>query len=218
MKNNISIFCIIILTSCSKNHITEQSQNDTKNIKTNFESKQFKEVGDSLLVSYDFPKQWFNQVYDEGHVMSKSDSSTQKKFEKLDFFDNIKGKKKLENNGRKEYWEMEKNVKIDSIIEFDSSKIGNNKLVYIKSYKTFLDNKYDFPPTEQSVDILFYHNNNFQKKINVYNEINYPYSVNLKLGYLNKNGILTTKKFKIDEEGTNYIDSKNEDLSKFLKQ
>lgn len=218
MKNNIALFCIVVLVSCSGNQATKHAQHDDERIKTNIEDKQFNEVGDSLLVAYDFPEKWYNGVFDEGHAMSKNDSVIQQKFDKLDFFDKINGKKKLGNNAGKEYMETKKNVKIDSIIEFDSSKIGHNKLVYIKSYKTFLDTTYDFPPTERSVDILFYHNNKFQKKVNVYKEVNYPFSVDVKLGYLNKNGILTTKKFEIYEESVNYIGTKTEDLNKFLKQ
>ena len=90
MKKIIITICMIII-SCSKNN----SQKNIELSKTIIENEenQFKEIGDSLLISYDFPKHWYNQIYNEGTPMSKNDSINQQKFDRLTFFDNIKGLK-----------------------------------------------------------------------------------------------------------------------------
>ena len=79
------------------------------------------------------------------------------------------------------------------------------------------NSEYDFPPSQQNVDILFYYKNKFQKKINIYREINYPFSVNVKFGYLNKLGILNTKSFKIDEEGVSFVESNTFNCRDYIK-
>ena len=165
MKKIIITICMIII-SCSKNN----SQKNIELSKTIIENEenQFKEIGDSLLISYDFPKHWYNQIYNEGTPMSKNDSINQQKFDRLTFFDNIKGLKLKKI--KPEYLENEKNIKLDSAFVFDSLKLGNNKLLYIKAYNTLLYSEYDFPPSQQNVDILFYYKNKFQKKINIYRE------------------------------------------------
>lgn len=212
MKKIIITICMIII-SCSKNN----SQKNIELSKTIIENEenQFKEIGDSLLISYDFPKHWYNQIYNEGTPMSKNDSINQQKFDRLTFFDNIKGLKLKKI--KPEYLENEKNVKLDSAFVFDSLKLGNNKLLYIKAYNTLLYSEYDFPPSQQNVDILFYYKNKFQKKINIYREINYPFSVNVKFGYLNKLGILNTKSFKIDEEGVSFVESNTFNCRDYIK-
>lgn len=203
----------MIIISCSKNN----SQKNIELSKTIIENEenQFKEIGDSLLISYDFPKHWYNQIYNEGTPMSKNDSINQQKFDRLTFFDNIKGLKLKKI--KPEYLENEKNIKLDSAFVFDSLKLGNNKLLYIKAYNTLLYSEYDFPPSQQNVDILFYYKNKFQKKINIYREINYPFSVNVKFGYLNKLGILNTKSFKIDEEGVSFVESNTFNCRDYIK-
>lgn len=108
MKNNIALFCIVVLVSCSGNQATKHAQHDDERIKTNIEDKQFNEVGDSLLVAYDFPEKWYNGVFDEGHAMSKNDSVIQQKFDKLDFFDKINGKKNLAIMLEKNTWKRKK--------------------------------------------------------------------------------------------------------------
>ncbi len=212
MKKIIITICMIII-SCSKNN----SQKNIELSKTIIENEenQFKEIGDSLLISYDFPKHWYNQIYNEGTPMSKNDSINQQKFDRLTFFDNIKGLKLKKI--KPEYLENEKNIKLDSAFVFDSLKLGNNKLLYIKAYNTLLYSEYDFPPSQQNVDILFYYKNKFQKKINIYREINYPFSVNVKFGYLNKLGILNTKSFKIDEEGVSFVESNTFNCRDYIK-
>lgn len=212
MKKIIITICMIII-SCSKNN----SQKNIELSKTIIENEenQFKEIGDSLLISYDFPKHWYNQIYNEGTPMSKNDSINQQKFDRLTFFDNIKGLKLKKI--KPEYLENEKNIKLDSAFVFDSLKLGNNKLLYIKVYNTLLYSEYDFPPSQQNVDILFYYKNKFQKKINIYREINYPFSVNVKFGYLNKLGILNTKSFKIDEEGVSFVESNTFNCRDYIK-
>ena len=57
MKKIIITICMIII-SCSKNN----SQKNIELSKTIIENEenQFKEIGDSLLISYDFPKHWYN--------------------------------------------------------------------------------------------------------------------------------------------------------------
>ncbi len=47
-------------------------------------------------------------------------------------------------------------------------------------------------------------NNKYIKSLNIFNQESYPFFVKENIGYLNKEGILTNKKFEIDEQKINY--------------
>ncbi|MFP3590568.1 hypothetical protein [Chryseobacterium sp. SIMBA_038] len=175
-------------------------------------SSSFKEIGDKNLLSIKFPQQWKTRPYNEMPPITESDSLNEVNLNSLDYFDNVKAKR-ISNISRFQNLLLEKDQIIDSLFLIDSLSVGNNSFIYLKSYKTVNSKNYDFPPTIKEINILVFDHTKFKTKLNVYSKKSYPFAVELKLGYFTKSGILYTKEFKTDEEGTTYFKEEQKTLT-----
>ncbi|RNA62655.1 hypothetical protein D1631_12265 [Chryseobacterium nematophagum] len=190
----MSILLIILTTECKENHQVG------KKIENENQLFQFIEMGSKELQTTKFPKQWKIHPYEDSAPVSESDVINESNLNKLDYFDSVKGK--LLKDRKYNSILKEKGTRIDSIFVIDSAYNKNRSFVYLKTFKTIEDSSYDFPPTVKQIDILIFQNSKFLRKLNIYNKKSYPFAIDLKLGYFNKDGNLFTKEFKIDEEST----------------
>lgn len=192
IKNFVWVFILIL--SCEK-----KIHNDVENsIKKPF---QFTQIGRREISKIIFPDQWNIQTYSDSEAPPMTEEAVyfEKKLNDLDYFTSTKGrliKTKFYDNliGKK-------NQKIDSLFILDSITNKDVSFVYIKSFKTEKGN-YEFRPTMNDIDLLIFSNSKFKKKLNIYSYRDYPYSVGIRLGYLNAKGDLYIKDFEVDEEKT----------------
>lgn len=108
---------------------------------------------------------------------------------------------------------IEKGIRLDSIFIVDSISNKKQSFIYLKTFKTIDDSNYDFPPAVHQIDILVFENSQFSRKLNIYTKKSYPFAIDLKLGYFNKDGNLFTKEFKTDEENTIFTKEEHFKLS-----
>lgn len=197
------ILLVIITTGCKKSY-----QVDKK-----IENKlfQFTEIGNKELLTTKFPQQWRVRPYENSFPISESDAINESNLNKLDYFDNVKGK--LLKNKKYISFMTEKGFRLDSIFVVDSISNKKQSFIYLKTSKTIEDPNYDFPPTVHQIDILVFENSQFSRKLNIYTKKSYPFAIDLKLGYFNKDGNLFTKEFKTDEENTIFTKEEHFKLS-----
>lgn len=203
MKHLQFIFLVIVITGCKKN-----SQIDEKKENQLFH---FTEIGSKEIITTKFPHQWKIDPYQSSVAISEYDIINESILNKLDYFDNVKGK--LVKNRNYISFITEKGIRLDSTFVVDSISNKNQSFVYLKTFKTIKDPNYDFPPTVHQIDILIFENSQFSKKINIYTKKSYPFAIDLKLGYFSKDGNLFTKEFKIDEENTIFTKEEHFKLS-----
>lgn len=202
MRYFLALFTWVLLISCKENQ-----QNPNNQYANN--SFEFKEIGNKIIQTTSFPPQWKVHIYEELPTITKKDSLLQATLEGLNYFDDIKGKKS------NDYVNIlkEKNQKIDLLYVIDSISNGNLSFVYIKTIKKSLEPNYDFPPIIREIDVLIYNKKTLKSKLNIYSEKNYPFAVDLKLGYLDKQGNLYSKHFQQDEENTTFILEKHQKIN-----
>ncbi|MBD3906221.1 hypothetical protein NAL32_16505 [Chryseobacterium sp. Ch-15] len=191
------------ITGCKKNYpVDEKKENQLF---------QFTEIGSKELITTKFPSQWRIHPYESSFPISESDRINESNLNKLDYFDNVKGR--LVKNRNYISFIKEKGIRLDSTFVVDSISNKNRLFVYLKTFKTIEDPSYDFPPTVNQIDILIFENSQFSQKLNVYTKKSYPFAIDLKLGYFNKDGNLFTKEFKTDEENTIFTKEEHFKLS-----
>ena len=191
----MSFVCFLLISSCNK-HI--EIDNSTSKI------FQFTEIGRKEISEVKFPEYWNTQAHSDSEAlpMTKEALYFEKKLNDLDYFDSVKGrliKTKIYNNLL-----TKKNQKIDSLFILDSISHKDITFVYIKSYKSENGN-YEFPPTFQEIDLLIFSKCKFKEKLNIYSYRDFPYSVGMRFGYLDSQGDLYVKEFKVDEEKTTFL-------------
>lgn len=150
----------------------------------------------------------------------KEDLDYQKVFADLDYFDAINGKKLVDRSFFNTYVKNDSILRLSKIEKFDlldSIEINTKKIFYIKS-KAVIDNgEYDMPLIINKIDLVMFNKSEFYKSINIYLELNYPYSTIQNLGYLSNKGILYYKKFKIDEDKTYYFGMSKINVDEYFK-
>ena len=198
IRHLMSFFWIFLFITCNK-----KSHNDINNSAE--KPFQFTEMGKKEILEIKFPDYWNTQN------STKNDDYFEEKLNDLDYFDKIKGrlvKTRIYNSLL-----AKKNQKIDSLFILDSISNKDMTFVYVKSYKTENGN-YEFPPPFQEIDLLIFSKSNFKEKVNIYSYRNYPYSVGMRLGYLNNQGNLYIKEFEADEEKTAFVKEEHFQISK----
>lgn len=204
MKYCIMVILLIITTTgCKKNYQVDK--------KIENQLFQFTEIGSKELLTTKFPQQWRVHPYENSFPISESDTINESNLNKLDYFDNVKGK--LLKNKKYISFMTEKRIRLDSIFVIDSISNKKQSFIYLKTFKTIEDPNYDFPPTVHQIDILVFENSQFSRKLNIYTKKSYPFAIDLKLGYFNKDGNLFTKEFKTDEESTIFTKEEHFKLS-----
>lgn len=203
MKFCIIISLLLIITGCKKNYqVDEKKENQLF---------QFTEIGNKEIITTKFPHQWRTAPYESSVPLSESDMINESILNKLDYFDNIKGK--LVRNRNYISFIMEQGIRLDSTFVVDSISNKSQSFVYLKTFKTIEDSNYDFPPTVHQIDVLVFENSQFSQRLNIYTKKSYPFAIDLKLGYFNKDGNLFTKEFKTDEENTVFTKEEHIKLS-----
>ncbi|SHG29009.1 hypothetical protein [Chryseobacterium vrystaatense] len=163
------------------------------------------------MVTTKFPQQWKIDPYENSPPTTESDAVNEFNLNKLDYFDSMKGI--LLQNRKYISLLSEKKIRIDSIFVIDSISNNKHSFVYLKVFKTIEDLNYDFPATIKQIDVLVFDNSKFLRKLNIYTKKNYPFAVDLKLGYFNKDGNLFIKQFKMDEKSTIFTKEEQFNLS-----
>lgn len=206
MKNLIPLLLFLSIISCEKNNRAD------KITESENQPFQFAEIGNKELLTTKFPQQWKVHIYESSLPVSKSDETHESNLNKLDYFETVQGKSAKNKNYNSIL--SEKGIRVDSIFVIDSISNKKQSFVYLKSFKTMEDPDYDFPPTVKQIDILVFEGSQFLRKLNIYAEKNYPFAVDIKLGYFNKEGDLVTKEFQTDEESTTFTKEERCKLSK----
>ena len=207
MKHTLSIIVLFFMVSCEEN-----SQKSSSQIRNSDHIFSFREIGDPQIGMVKFPPEWLVHIYHDSPMISKQDSLNQMNLDNLDYFSQVNDKR-VYNLEKYNNIVNEENQKIDSLFIIDSIRNGQNSFVYVKSFKSLLDANYDFPPKIQEIDILIYDQGKYRRKLNIYSSRNFPYEVDLKLGYFNSEGILHTKEFELNESSTVFIQEKKQKLS-----
>lgn len=202
-------------TSSTKNELIIKKQ--TKN-----ESFYYKEFGNSLVETIDFPKEWeINTYQDTSKKIKKEDLDFQKKFNELDYFDDKSGKKISDKSFFYSYIKNDsllKLSKIESLSLLDSLINNQKKIFYIKTSSVINSIDYEMPLVINKIDLVLFNKKTFIKSINLYMEVDYPYSSKQNVGYLNDNGILFYKKFRIDEDKTYYLGMYKTNLNEYFNK
>jgi hypothetical protein len=212
MKLKLIIFFICIFFSCKKEITanTSTTKSDIAVEKKDTDTILFNEFGNKKLIDFNFPNEWkVNTYHDENINLSDVDIESAKQLIDGDYFKHTKGKKLtlLEDNYINTYIKNDTLLrisKLDSIFVLDSIITANKKLLFIKSFSILNDEKYEAPLVISKIDLILINKNSFAKSINLYLEIDYPFLSKKNISYLNKKGVLYTKKFEIDEEKTYY--------------
>jgi len=223
MKQILILLSLLSIFSCKKNtNLTLQNINSSKeqSLKRT-DSLQFKPIGKKIVKEYDFPKEWTVNTYSEKNIkLEKEDIDAQNKFEEIDYFSEIK----VNHNEQTKYSAVIKKDSllklshIDSLSVVDSYSFGNNKnIVVLRTVATLDDENYEIPLKIYKLDLVFFNKPNDFKTINMYSEINYPFSTVQNICYLNNDGKLYCKKFNIEEDKVYYKGQIQSDLRKYLK-
>jgi len=214
------ITLLIAFISCKK----ENTSNDKNELiiekQTKNESFHYKEFGKSLVESTNFPKEWeINTYQDIAKRIKKEDLDFQKKFNALDYFDEKSGKKISDKSFFNNYIENDsllKLSKIESLSLLDSLISNQKKIFYIKTSSVINSLDYEMPLVINKIDLALFNEKTFIKSINLYMEVDYPYSSKQNIGYLNNNGILFYKKFRVDEDKTYYLGISKTNLNEYF--
>jgi len=213
---------LIVFTSCKKDNISNNKNELIIEKQTKNESFHYKEFGKSLVESTNFPKEWeINTYQDTGKKIKKKDLDSQKKFNKLDYFDEKSGKKISNKTFFNSYIKNDsllKLSKIESLSLLDSLVSNQKKIFYIKTSSVINSIDYEMPLVINKIDLALYNKKTFIKSINLYMEVDYPYSSKQNIGYLNDNGILFYKKFRIDEDKTYYLGMSKTNLNEYFNK
>jgi len=213
---------LIVFTSCKKDNISNNKNELIIEKQAKNESFHYKEFGKSLVESTNFPKEWeINTYQDTGKKIKKKDLDSQKKFNKLDYFDEKSGKKISNKTFFNSYIKNDsllKLSKIESLSLLDSLVSNQKKIFYIKTSSVINSIDYEMPLVINKIDLALYNKKTFIKSINLYMEVDYPYSSKQNIGYLNDNGILFYKKFRIDEDKTYYLGMSKTNLNEYFNK
>ncbi len=206
----MKIECCILLVLMTFSFLGCQKKHNIE-IQTKERPFHFREIGSEELIKTNFPQKWRVHPYQDSFPVSKSDINNESRLNTLDYFDDIKGKEV--NNRIYNSLIEERGVRLDSTFVVDSISNKNHSFVYLKSYKTIADHDYDFPPTVHQIDMLIFENNRFINSLNIYTKKSYPFAIDLKIGYFDRDGNLFTKEFKTDEEYTKFVKEEHLKLS-----
>jgi hypothetical protein len=215
------VFIIIaLITSCKNENksselngviVERQEKNDTIH---------YKEFGKSSVKNTDFPKEWeVNTYQDTVKKIKKEDLDFQKKFAELDYFKEKEGEKIIDKsffNGYIKSDSLLKLGKVESFIVLDSIVTSQKKLFYIKTSSSIDSPDYEMPLVVSKIDLVMFNEKTFSKSVNLYLEVDYPYSTKQNIGYLDTNGIVHYKKFKIDEDKTYYLGMSKINLNEYF--
>ena len=222
MKNNLILLLLsLIIISCKKSN-TIQDNNTQPTLTKTDTTFQFKPIGLEAIKDYPFPKEWNVNTYGEENAsLNNDDINSQSKLEKLDYFSSIKGTKNEYSNP--DYLNFIKHdsilrlSKIDSLFITDSINLyDGRKILTFKTVATLDNGEYEFPVKIFKVDIAIFKGKNFLQGENIFSEIDYPYATKQNICYLDKNGNLDCKKFKIDEDKVYYDGSYKKKLKEIF--
>lgn len=221
MKSYLILFSLFSILSCQKNSdlTLQNNSSDNEKSKTEDSTHVFKTIGVSSIKDYNFPKEWLVNTYDnESSQIKKADLDAQKKLEEIDYFNKIKGSKnEASTNNYSNFIKKDSLLnlsKVDSLFVIDSRKIKSDKEIKIfKTVATRIDDQYDTPINIYKIDLVLFDKNNIVNSINLYSEIDFPYSTRQNICCLDKNGQVFCRKFSIGEEkvissGIYNVDSK----------
>jgi len=221
MKTHLILLFLFGILSCQKNNELAVKTNSSENEKseTADSTHLFKTIGMSSIKDYDFPKEWRVDTYEAGKSqLGKKDLEAQKKLEEIDYFNKIKAvKNEISDTNYLQFVKKDSLLrlsKVDSLFVLDSRKVqGNRETKIFKTIATLNDDQYDAPITIYKIDMVLFDKNNVVNSINLYSEIDFPYSTRQNICYLDKNGKLFCRKFSIGEEkvvnnGSSEFDSK----------
>ncbi|TDO94967.1 hypothetical protein [Flavobacterium sp. 245] len=213
---------LIVFTSCKKDNISNNKNELIIEKQTKNESFHYKEFGKSLVENTDFPKEWeINTYQDTAKKIKKEYLDFQKKFNKLDYFDEKSGTKISNKSFFNSYIKNDsllKLSKIESLSLLDSLVSNQKKIFYIKTSSVINSIAYEMPLVINKIDLALFNKKTFIKSINLYMEVDYPYSSKQNIGYLNENGILFYKKFRIDEDKTYYLGISKTNLNEYFNK
>lgn len=224
MKKNILIVLLIFISCNEIQKATKKEIFITQQDYTNISFKNtkidtltyFKELGNKEIQTSNFPNKWKTGIYEE---VNKKDSMFNKKLNQLTefYYEHYKKSNKIENVKPYQFILENDSLKIDSLWLIDKFFKDDYCFEYIKYQQSLKDNiSYDFAYQKESIDIIIYQNNSFLRKINLYLEENFSYTVKFKLGYLDKKGNLYVKIFYIDEEMTDFVGEDYININKLL--
>ncbi|RMZ58433.1 hypothetical protein D1632_12485 [Chryseobacterium nematophagum] len=129
------VLVALAITGCKKNHQTDEKREN--------QLFEFSEVGSKELLTIEFPQEWKIHPYESSSPISESDMMNESNLNKLDYFDNVKGKPVKTRNYIS--FLSEKGFRLDSIFVMDSISNKGRTFVYLKIFKTIEDPNYDFP-------------------------------------------------------------------------
>ena len=224
MRAYLISLCLLCIFSCKKNTKIVSSINlsQGKNIKNRDSSFQFKTIGISLIKSYDFPKEWSINTYEDSNIqLEKKDIEAQNKFEEIDYYNITSGSKiesinsNLTNFIKKD--SLLSSAKIDSLFVVDSIILKNSKkILVLKSFATIDNDNFEYPIKIYKIDVVLFNKSTALNSINIYSEVDYPFSTKKNICYLDNKGKLYCKKFTIDEIKGYYDGFYYNDLNKIF--
>ncbi|MFH6966957.1 hypothetical protein [Flavobacterium sp. FlaQc-28] len=201
-------------TSSGKNEVIVDGQEKNETIP-------YKEFGKSSILNIEFPKEWeINTYEDTVKKIKKEDLDFQNKFAALDYFKDKGGKNVIDKTFFYNYIKNDSLLKLSKIESFsllDSIIINQKKLFYIKTSSSIDSQDYEMPLVVSKIDLVMFNKNEFNKSVNLFLEVDYPYSTKQNIGYLDNNGIVYYKKFKIDEDKTYYLGMSKINLNEYFK-
>lgn len=214
---------IMLVTSCKDKN--ENTSSDKKEVIIDGQEKNetihYKEFGKSSIVKIEFPKEWeINTYEDTVKKIKKEDLDFQNKFVALDYFKDKEGKKIIDKSFFYNYIKNDSLLKLSNIESFsllDSIILNQKKLFYIKTSSSIDSHDYEMPLVVSKIDLVMFNKNVFSKSVNLFLEVDYPYSTKQNIGYLDNNGIVYYKKFKIDEDKTYYLGMSKINLNEYFK-
>ncbi|WP_294288465.1 hypothetical protein [uncultured Chryseobacterium sp.] len=208
MKKYLILLSFFSILSCKKNTDLNVKNNsiEKKNLKNKDSVYLLKKIGVSEIENYDFPEEWRVNTYDDENIqLEKKDIQAQNQLDKIDYFNLIKGaKNEASNINYLNYIRKDSLLnlaKIDSLFLIDSRVLSDNR--QIKIFKTIakLENdNYDVPVNIYKIDLILVNKSNVLNSINIYSEIDFPYATRQNICFLDENGKLFCRKFRIEEE------------------
>lgn len=205
MKLSLLLLCLLYLASCSENLVDSTKVEEKSSIV---------EIGNKELITTEFPKRWKTSYYDETEPMNSMDSTCERNFQNLHYFEYLDGKIIPYSDKYKSL--VEKDEKLDSLRLYTAFIYKNHRFEYLEVYKKKESKDSEFPIQIKKLEVLRFNKNVPEKQLTVYSEISYPYEPELKIGYLDRKEKLTIKEFEIDESGVNYNGEKKKDCIDFF--
>lgn len=195
MKLKLLVLSLLYLTSCNV-HV---AQNDSPKVETEIK---IVEIGAKELPYMTFPDTWYTQTYEGGPVLTSKDSTDQLNFEKIDYFDGLKGSKL--SIGKYKRLLVNKGESLDSLFLCESYSINGNKFEYLAAYKSKRNKEHLYPITINEVYVVRLEKNDLKEKLLVYSKVVSDYSIATKIGHLDSLGRLTMKEFNVEEVNVEY--------------